>query len=106
MLNFSHQTLPFTLPVEFIQFITGHVTEDGLTTINLNDTSYSPTEGGFHPVEIMINKRGEKAWVVYVTDFEYVGDGYNTELAKSNDFDFLNNVYFSLNIGRELPLTS
>jgi hypothetical protein len=55
------------------------------TILNFRDSTYSATEGGFHPVEIMINDKGQ---IQYITDFAYVGFGDYAELAKELDFDF------------------
>jgi hypothetical protein len=50
---------------------------------------------GYHPVEIRIVKLNQ--WFFdYITDFCYVGSGFNTELTKEIDFDFTNSVGFQL----------
>ena len=94
-LDFSKQDLPFELPQRFFDFLCSKVVQDGLTTINLRDTDYSAENGGFRPVEISIEKKGNLAFLHYVTEFAYVGSGYFSELAKSCDFDFSIGVFFS-----------
>lgn len=51
--------------------------------LNFRDPTYSPENGGFHPVEIMVSEDGK---IQYITDFAYVG--YPAELVKEIDFDF------------------
>lgn len=94
-LDFSKQDLPFELPQRFLDFLCSKVVQDGLTTINLRDSDYSAENGGFRPVEISIEKKGNLAFLHYVTEFAYVGLGYCSELAKSCDFDFSIGVYTS-----------
>ncbi len=55
-------------------------------TVNYRDTNYSSEAGGYHPVEIALQKNHESGrWsLLYVTDFSY----YGSELAKDLDFDF------------------
>ena len=57
-------------------------------TMNFRDPSYGPGSGGFHPVEIRLQRRGNLWSLVYMTDFSYVGMGDYAELAKEVDFDF------------------
>ena len=57
-------------------------------TMNFRDPSYGPESGGFHPVEIRLQRRGNLWSLVYMTDFSYVGMGDYAELAKEVDFDF------------------
>jgi len=59
------------------------------TILNFRDPNYSDTEGGYHPVEVMINEQGI---IQYITDFAYVGTGDMSELAKELDFDFANGL--------------
>lgn len=62
-------------------------------TINFRDPSYSAEKGGFHPVEIRL-ERNDEAWTIcYITDFAYVGLGNFAELAKELDFDFSAGVF-------------
>ena len=58
---------------------------DNYCILNFRDPTYSAKTGGYHPVEIMINKQGI---IQYITDFSYVGSSEMPELAKELDFDF------------------
>lgn len=58
-------------------------------TFNFRDPDYSPESGGYHPVEIRISRVKSGFQVDYITDFSYVGSGWDTELAKEIDFDLL-----------------
>lgn len=64
-------------------------------TFNFRDKSYSAEDGGFHPVEIRIEQANGKWRFIYITDFSFVGFPY-PELAKEVDFDFEENLMFSL----------
>ena len=66
---------------------------------NFRDPSYSATQGGYHPVEIMLNENGV---IQYITDFSYVGYGDMAELAKELDFDFSNGLLEQM--GRCYPI--
>ena len=56
-------------------------------TFNFRDPDYSPERGGYHPVELRISRENTGFQLDYITDFSYVGTGWNTELAKEIDFD-------------------
>ena len=58
-------------------------------TVNFRDSSYNTEAGGYHPVEISLQKDfSEERWtVLYITDFCYYGYPY-AELVKDLDFDF------------------
>lgn len=62
-----------------------------LLTLTFRDTSYNAVDGGFHPVEIGLEKRTEHWHINYITDFAYLG--YPAELEKEIDFDFQNKVF-------------
>jgi hypothetical protein len=76
------------------------IDQDKLTgeavTINFRDPDYSAEKGGFHPVEIRLEKRSDTWHFCYITDFCYVGSGYTAELAKDLDFDFQAGVFQNL----------
>ena len=84
---------------KFIEIIKDEVTKAGhdidkdTVTLNFRDSSYSPERGGFHPVEIMI----EKGEVLYVTDFCYFGPF--DELVKDLDWDFALGRFQQLGVG-------
>jgi len=58
-------------------------------TFNYRDSGYSSDEGGYHPVEIALQKEQESGrWsLLYITDFCYYGHHF-AELCKDLDFDF------------------
>lgn len=72
---------------------------DSGVVISFHDQSYSPQEGGFHPVEIAIAADGS---IQYVTDFAYYGSPPYSELDKEIDFDFSQGLFQHL--GREYPV--
>lgn len=65
-------------------------------TINFRDSSYSCDEGGYHPVEISMQKDAETDhWgILYITDFSYYGHPY-AELVKDLDFDFSTKTFLA-----------
>ncbi|HCM1607768.1 TPA: DUF2787 domain-containing protein [Vibrio parahaemolyticus] len=68
-------------------------------TLNFRDTSYSAEAGGFHPVEIAMQKDGAQRWsILYITDFGYMGNTY-PELERNVDFDIGNNMAFFTGVG-------
>lgn len=56
-------------------------------TFNFQDPDYSAELGGYHPVEIRLTHDASRFKLDYITDFSYVGTGWNRELAKEIDFD-------------------
>jgi hypothetical protein len=56
--------------------------------LNFRDPSYSAEKGGYHPVEIRLEKWGSQWQLCYITDFRFVGAGLDSELVKDLDFDF------------------
>ncbi|TDF34392.1 DUF2787 domain-containing protein [Alteromonadaceae bacterium M269] len=69
---------------------------DDAITLNFKDPTYSAEHGGFHPVEIRLVKDNQLWHIQYITDFCYVGSGYNAELVKELDFDFSAGLFQSL----------
>lgn len=67
-------------------------------TFNFRDLTYSPEAGGYHPVEIRIEREGDTWEFSYLTDFAYVGFPY-PELAKEIDFDLKLGIAFVQFIG-------
>lgn len=65
-------------------------------TFNFRDPTYSAERGGFHPVEIRLEKRQDIWHLCYITDFCYLGSGYEAELVKELDFDFQAGVFQNL----------
>ena len=75
--------------------------QDQSVIFNFRDPDYSADKGGYHPVEIMVEKDGS---LVYVTDFTYVGEGHFAELTTELNWDFRCNEYEQLWYGANLPL--
>ena len=71
-----------------------------ISTINFRDPDYSAKRGGYHPVEMMIDKDGS---VLYITDFAFVGSGAYAELSVELDFNFENKTFEQM--GRTFPLS-
>ena len=90
------------LPVthKFTKAITVMLNEEGISgdnvTINFRDPAYSAEKGGFHPVEIRLERQNNTWHPCYITDFVYVGSGPYAELAKDLDFDFQAGVFQNL----------
>lgn len=68
-------------------------------TIIFSDTTYSPTLGGFHPVEIRLLVSKLVFQFDYITDFSYQGHGDMSELVKEIDFNFVAQTTFHLYSG-------
>ena len=65
-------------------------------TLNFRDPEYSPEAGGFHPVEVRLEKQTTSWQLVYITDFSYQGR-YTPELIKEIDVCFsIKQVYHFL----------
>lgn len=67
-------------------------------TINFRDPHYSVEKGGYHPVEIRLEKRSELWQLTYITDFSYQGTGF-PELIKEIDVCFVTKQMFNLFLG-------
>ena len=70
--------------------------DSNAVTINFRDPDYSPQTGGFHPVEIRLEKGADQWQLCYITDFCYVGYQGQWELVKELDFDFSCGVFQSI----------
>ena len=70
--------------------------DSNAVTINFRDPDYSPQTGGFHPVEIRLEKSADQWQLCYITDFCYVGYAGQWELVKELDFDFSCGVFQSI----------
>ena len=68
-------------------------------TIIFRDTTYSPTLGGFHPVEIRLLVSKQVCQFDYITDFSFQGHGSMIELVKEIDFNFVAQTTFHLYSG-------
>jgi len=68
-------------------------------TINFRDKSYCSESGGYHPVEISLQKTASNSWSIqYITDFAFFG-GYYPELDRNVDFDISNGTAFISGMG-------
>jgi hypothetical protein len=67
-------------------------------TVNFRDPNYSAEAGGFHPVEIRLEKKNNLWQLVYITDFSYQGRPY-PELVKEIDVCFVTKQVFNLFVG-------
>lgn len=88
---------PYPIPVkqELIDILKAEISKTEITGENgvcivFKDKSYSPERGGFHPVEISINSKGE---ILYITDFAYRGIPPMAELCKELDFDISMKIF-------------
>jgi hypothetical protein len=99
------------LPPDFVKTINGVVQSSPETMngngviINFRDTTYSATSGGYHPVEIHIDSKGN---LLSITDFAYFGTHPFIELGIELDWSFemgsfrqFDNMY-DLECGRSL----
>ena len=91
------------VPDSFIDVIVSAVIERGnsvggakAVTLNFRDPDYSPEAGGFHPVEVRLEKQATSWQLVYITDFSYQGR-HTPELIKEIDVCFsIKQVYHFL----------
>lgn len=90
-MQLNPQTKITMLPPEFVQVIDGVVqssseAENGNGVIvNFRDRSYSPENGGHHPVEVHLDSKGN---LLSITDFAYFGVPPFVELGIELDFSF------------------
>jgi hypothetical protein len=59
--------------------------------LNFRDTTYSAEHGGYHPVEIHVDSKGE---ILSITDFAYFGCPPMVELGIELDWSFIEHGYF------------
>jgi hypothetical protein len=67
--------------------------------LNFRDPDYSAESGGYHPIEIAVDKHSR---IQYITEFAYFGSGPFAELDREIDFDFSRRVF--QHMGREFPI--
>ncbi len=103
-LNFN-EVQGFPVPVELFEIINQSLTGTSLPkgdfnaiTLNFRDPDYSADTGGYHPVEIRMEKQNELWQLVYITDFSYQGGPF-PELVKEIDVCFISKQVFNLFIG-------
>ncbi|WP_135382137.1 DUF2787 family protein [Vibrio tasmaniensis] len=108
-LCFSKNKLTLPVSVDLQDTLNRVISESGKwapmiqsVVINFREKSYSPENGGYHPVEIRITRLNDQ-WVFdYITDFSYCG--FMPELEKEIDFDFGHGVAYIRYMG-EVPIT-
>lgn len=98
MVNIMTDGLPVPVNQALVAILQQHITEavskvEGVSerdslVLNFRDPDYSAESGGYHPVEIRLTYQQGQWHLNYITDFSYVGSGWDTELAKDMDFDF------------------
>jgi len=64
-------------------------------TFNFRDPNYTADKGGYHPVELRLEKHNELWQFIYITDFSYQGSSY-PELVKEIDVCFETKRVYSL----------
>ena len=96
-MQLNPQTKITMLPPEFVRVINGAVKSssevangDGVI-INFRDPTYNATNGGYHPVEIHVDSKGD---VLSITDFAYFGCPPFVELGIELDWSFIEHGYF------------
>ena len=103
-LNFN-DVQGFTVPENLFQLINTELADKktpantfNAITLNFRDPSYSPSTGGYHPVEMRLEKKNELWQLTYITDFSFQGSPY-PELVKEIDVCFFTKQVFSLFCG-------
>ena len=77
----------------------------GIVALNFRDPRYSAGKGGYHPVEIHVDSKGD---VLCITDFAYFGSPPMVELGIELDWNFEQNsfrqfdCFYDLECGRGL----
>jgi hypothetical protein len=97
------QVVGLKVPDSFIGVIVSAVANGGdfvgvakVVTLNFSDPDYSPEAGGFHPVEVRLEKQATSWQLVYITDFSYQSR-HTPELIKEIDVCFsIKQVYHFL----------
>ena len=108
-LFFSKNKLTLPVSVDLQDTLNRVISESGKWTpmiqsvvFSYRQKSYSPENGGYHPVEVRITRLNDQ-WVFdYITDFSYCG--LMPELEKEIDFDFGHGVAYIRHMG-EVPIT-
>ncbi|MDA0143743.1 DUF2787 family protein [Vibrio sp. RW] len=108
-LCFSKNKLILPVSVDLQDTLNRVISESGKWTpmiqsvvFSFRQKSYSPENGGYHPVEVRITRLNDQ-WVFdYITDFSYCG--LMPELEKEIDFDFGHGVAYIRYMG-EVPIT-
>jgi hypothetical protein len=102
-MKIQDKNYPLSISKKFITILSDEIAKAGIDTstvenyviLNFRDPEYSAENGGYHPVEVMVNADGI---IQYITDFAYVGE----ELVKELDFDL--NLKLFQQMGRDYPI--
>ncbi len=87
------------MPAPFYQLLTQELIntnpkDANAITLYFRDPDYSPQRGGFHPVEVRLEKQVDHWRLVYVTDFAFHGHD-SPELIKDIDICFNSKQVYS-----------
>jgi hypothetical protein len=87
------------MPASFYQLLTQELLntnpkDANAITLNFRDPDYSADRGGFHPVEVRLEKQLNHWRLVYITDFAFHGSPY-PELIKDIDICFNSKQVYS-----------
>jgi hypothetical protein len=103
-LNFNN-VQGFAVPENLFQLINTELADKttpantfNVITLNFRDPGYSPSAGGYHPVEMRLEKKNELWQLAYITDFSFQGTP-SPELVKEIDVCFITKQVFSLFCG-------
>ena len=96
--------LPWPLNKQLVNLLQHEISAVGINdssgaVVSFRDPDYDCYTGGYHPVEIAVNKEG---CIQYITDFALYGIPPHVELAKEIDFDFYMKRF--QHMGREYPI--
>ncbi|OEG75174.1 hypothetical protein BEL05_02655 [Shewanella colwelliana] len=72
-----------------------HSNSSNAITINFRDPDYSADNGGYHPVEVRLEKQQDHWRPIYITDFAFRGGPF-PELMKDIDICFNSKQVYSL----------
>lgn len=105
------QPQDLTLPVKLFKLLNTEIAKEEIPkttfnaiTFNFRDDNYNANTGGYHPVEIRVERQptdeaGKEHWqLIYITDFSYQGLPY-PELVKDIDVCFVSKRVYSLYSG-------
>ena len=86
----------YTILNKELRNVESPVTDSYAITFNFRDPNYSADNGGYHPVELRLEKQNDHWQFIYITDFSYIGSNSFTELVKEVDVCFERQQVFSL----------
>jgi hypothetical protein len=109
-LEINPQTIITMLDPDFVSLVNDLLKDtslngSGIVALNFRDQSYSAENGGYHPVEIHVDSKGE---ILSITDFAYFGCPPMVELGIELDWSFEQGYFrqfdsmYDLECGRSL----